>query len=692
MAQRQSPQAQPVVTMAGKSKDPLVNALAYCVAPQNEKHQTDLVPIIEELLNIRNGSKVTLNGVIDQRHEVGPNVIQRFQNKINNVLGRKEGAAELCLVYGGATKIKSYVFESSEISEIRGASAILDWLNTDTPIGFVKKHTLPKECILYSSGGNIVAFAPTNLGNAFATHIEQMYTEHTITGQSVAVSVEIRLIELAFGRYPEKWALGELRKQLDSNHTIHALLSQSFGRDPKDISFAAMRDQFNIIKGFGELITVATSAQLARRDSENMGSDQYMRPFAHEELTPWVEKCYTSDVRPASVIDKDEQISLSTERKRMVGRAVKYEINQTKTSDNWQIPSIRRWDEEYNAFLQTNNLRRNELPTNATITPARSFEEVADACAGKSKSIGVIYVDGNNLGQRYATMSSLRAYRDFSKQLTEQTKSYVFRALHKYITCFNKEQKYIQPFEIIAIGGDDCFIVVPGDVALQIAYEIGAAFNDFEPRKSPSTHQQVRHRFGISQTQQPSLSVSAGVVIADHKTPFFLLERLVNDLLKSAKKASRLYQTGTIDFISLTSLGAVSDSIDTIRDAYTYADHTQLTARPYTWEELNFIINRVKSIKKELAGQNFNSHLYRIANVMHTQGRLASDLELQSTVTNYKKNNQKLEGIALAASYLTPTPSTTAQALDTLSLWHNHHGKYETILVDLLETLDLIRP
>jgi len=32
------------------------------------------------------------------------------------------------LVYGGATKIKGYVFEAPKLPEIRGASALLDWV------------------------------------------------------------------------------------------------------------------------------------------------------------------------------------------------------------------------------------------------------------------------------------------------------------------------------------------------------------------------------------------------------------------------------------------------------------------------------------------------------------------------------------------------------------------------------------
>src|SRR5438128_1797387 len=36
----------------------------------------------------------------------------------------------IALVYGGATKIKGYVFEAPKLPEIRGASALLDRINT----------------------------------------------------------------------------------------------------------------------------------------------------------------------------------------------------------------------------------------------------------------------------------------------------------------------------------------------------------------------------------------------------------------------------------------------------------------------------------------------------------------------------------------------------------------------------------
>ena len=42
------------------------------------------------------------------------------------------------LVYGGATKIKQYVFEAAKLSDIRGASALLDRINLSDIPGFFK--------------------------------------------------------------------------------------------------------------------------------------------------------------------------------------------------------------------------------------------------------------------------------------------------------------------------------------------------------------------------------------------------------------------------------------------------------------------------------------------------------------------------------------------------------------------------
>src|SRR5207253_1002052 len=91
---------------------------------------------------------------------------------------------QIALVYGGATKIKGYVFEAPKLPEIRGASALLDRINQkdlpklwDEALGA----ELGAECIVYASGGNLLAFAPTGFGQRLANQIEQTYTRETLT-------------------------------------------------------------------------------------------------------------------------------------------------------------------------------------------------------------------------------------------------------------------------------------------------------------------------------------------------------------------------------------------------------------------------------------------------------------------------------------------------------------------------------
>ena len=121
-------------------------------------------------------------------------------------LGRGEPLANVALVYGGATRIKGYVFESPRLPEIRGASGLLDRINrVDLPALFGARFDAPAdaaaaarsrawfaarggaapleapECVLYA-GGNLLALAPASLGEALQAAIEAWYAMETLVG------------------------------------------------------------------------------------------------------------------------------------------------------------------------------------------------------------------------------------------------------------------------------------------------------------------------------------------------------------------------------------------------------------------------------------------------------------------------------------------------------------------------------
>jgi CRISPR-associated protein Cmr2 len=68
-----------------------------------------------------------------------------LQNKYPNLWNQP---GKIGLVYGGATKIKQYVFDEAKLPDIRGASALLDRINlVDLPAFFNKSFESPSDKI-----------------------------------------------------------------------------------------------------------------------------------------------------------------------------------------------------------------------------------------------------------------------------------------------------------------------------------------------------------------------------------------------------------------------------------------------------------------------------------------------------------------------------------------------------------------
>jgi CRISPR-associated protein Cmr2 len=127
--------------------------------------------------------------------------------------------AKVALVYGGATKIKGYVFEAPALPEIRGASALLEWVNDHRIAAIWRDHLgddLGSSSIIYAGGGSFLAFAPAAKGAELASLIEQEFTCQTLTANSVAVAETFTLLELRYGCRPlDFWVEDFLREWRD---------------------------------------------------------------------------------------------------------------------------------------------------------------------------------------------------------------------------------------------------------------------------------------------------------------------------------------------------------------------------------------------------------------------------------------------------------------------------------------------
>ena len=176
------------------------------------------------------------------------------------------GNPKVALLMGGATKIKQYVFESARLPEIRGASGLLDRINLyELPALFAKQPSWLREfdagqpdspekaeadqlvaqvrtwfqgrynveppdceeCIIYASGGEVLAFAPLKLAVALTEAIEGLYTQQTLSANSTAVWRPCALAELRFGLCPWQFWLPEFSSL--ANETVRALVQGYYG-------------------------------------------------------------------------------------------------------------------------------------------------------------------------------------------------------------------------------------------------------------------------------------------------------------------------------------------------------------------------------------------------------------------------------------------------------------------------------
>ncbi|NOK59501.1 MAG: CRISPR/Cas system-associated protein Cas10, large subunit of type III CRISPR-Cas system [Chloroflexi bacterium AL-W] len=559
------------------------------------------------------------------------------------------------LVYGGATKIKQYVFEAPKLPEIRGASAILDRINLVDLRLLWDQQGLTHQMIIYASGGSILGFAPGDQAEQLAQDIEQTYTRETLLANSVAVSRTFSLLEVLFGVNTHKYGLPEFKD--DWKHPeLRQNLEKYYYDPPRAHDIAEVTRRFINRKNFGELITLL--ATMANRRREGLGGstdgNNLRRDIPHYPILPLAQKCQTSDIRAAIIrppFDSTMLLSEASARKAYAGRFVK-KTDTKRTNDfaddiSWyyrgphsavsaaeeeidNFPALQSWEERWEAWFKKSGanspyaqmLKRQQI---IEVAAAQDVDDIGATATSRANGyIGMIYADGDRVGQRIATLKTPDDFTTFSNQLSEAALKAVFIALGKHLKPHNKKNgSYIHPFEIITIGGDDLLLLVPGDKALEIAttiaYEFETGITDDKTTRQVGRYQGTIEPDFTSYT--PNIGISAGVVIAPENTPIFFMQKLAEDLLKNAKKLSKTKQSGgAIDFMILKSITMVTDQLDTFRrKAYGVNPqpgkqmHAEFTARPFLWHELVGLLETVRELKQAHLPR---SQLYRINEVV----------------------------------------------------------------------------
>lgn len=193
--------------------------------------------------------------------------------------------------------------------------------------------------------------------------------------------------------------------------------------------------------------------------------------------------------------------------------------------------------------------------------------------------VAVIYGDGNNMGNVVMNIKSPFEMMYFSRKLDEITKKSVYDAIYDVLGEKSK-------FEVIALGGDDVFIIVPADKSLEISNKIIKNFDS---------------AFNCD------ITMSVGICISKYKTPIRNMFEIAQGKLKSAKKITRNSKKkhGSVDLIVLESNDTINGSSNKNANLF-----------PMLQDEFERIIQVVKNMKKD--NNIKRSQLYKLRYAANT--------------------------------------------------------------------------
>ncbi|WP_008308400.1 type III-B CRISPR-associated protein Cas10/Cmr2 [Leptolyngbya sp. PCC 6406] len=582
--------------------------------------------------------------------------------------------SKIGLVYGGATKIKQYVFEASKLQDIRGASALLDRINLVDLPGFFADDEAPSqlwltenfpaqdgnlglaqalipELIVYSTGGNILAFCPVAYVDDLANAIEKRYTAETLTANSCAVGDSFRFLELRFGLLKDDISQTPWLEWYRQN-PAHPLVTASFGQVGADLT-----TQFKERKSFNELVRrLAVRFNQRRSGDDRFATERPSRRYPPMfETHPYGRRDGPERrlaVSQAKQLPGEPRFSDATARKRIVGQKVKRETQRTgwftQEQFGWQPGRLESWTRRFEDFLTEQGQWPQYDPDHCRPEEARSLREIGNASQG---FVAYIYADGNNMGGYIQTITTAEEYQQFSAVVSVATEHAVYQALKTHLhphqlhgitdpESADRNGVWVHPFEILTIGGDDVMLVVPANQALAIAQTLSEQFEVLLVEQNPA--------FGLTQTPSQEalsaihryrpttakpaicqLSMSAGVLVTAENTPIYYAENLTNQLLKSAKKQAKHlkkeygYQGGTIDFLVMKAVTMLSSTVSRFREdglIFGTQPHLKLYGAPYTLHEIGGLLETAQALKQA----NFpRSQLYQIRTLLERGKRTA---------------------------------------------------------------------
>ncbi len=565
--------------------------------------------------------------------------------------------------------IKGYVFSTSRLKEIRGASSRLDYLNRYETVQEAKSQGAT--CI-YAHGGSALFLIDAQKAEALGRAVQKLYRERTGGGAAITYAIQPLL-------------------DLDAQDT----------QDVEKIKKVKMPDTLELLRW--RLRSEKNSPGIQNRpetehdaQAEESGSGRLILPshpffalcsscgtFYAEEMLP----------DPDDPANAQDLYCRSCYEKRFEDRTVKDDIRkmlrsagEQHFSDKTLWERILRVLSEQGYDFSARPDRPNDFNVFRTFTQGKDY-------------LGLIYADANGMGKKLEKLTTLQQVGDFAHEVDEA----VFQAMGHAIAEHLPVQGNLFPFDILLVGGDDIVMVVPATKALQVAHTLADQFQ----KLTEKAMQKCNLEKFINEC-----TLSVGVVLAPVKYPFYLQQTLAEDVLKAAKKAGSPHmekpgdqnkqdkpdEQTRINFVVLTG----STSLDYQKmyqelhrkplPGAIHKDEFYATLRPYTLSQMTGLLRDLREGNGKRLGR---TKLHQLREAILKLNRTTTILEALALLRNWRSSERIfIEG--LVDQWDTREPQQ--KRAETLFPWYRESEPakndkktiYRTPLLDFIELYDFV--
>ncbi|QBD78671.1 hypothetical protein EPA93_22855 [Ktedonosporobacter rubrisoli] len=499
----------------------------------------------------------------------------------------------LSLIAFDTDHIKQFVFGTSKLKEIRGASSLLDYLNRRTMLELASSEKYKAVCI-YANGGAGQFYIESDKAEAFIRGLQAEYRK--LTGGAASLSYAIHALPEGVNRaniedtvLKAEFELLDWKLQENKQHppSVLALPSLPFMRHCsscgveyacadeilEDVISSKSRDEEDEENNEEEANGVYCESCLRKR-----GQDRNVKRII-SKILPEADISTSSEEFKRRV----EGVVTTNEKKKGVGEALWMRV----------LPGLHNQDYKFDV-----NIER----------PA-DFNEFANF-KGAKQYLALVYADANNMGQAFAKCKTIPEKRKLAQAVDEAILQALCVAINEHLQIerhLKPEEQLTEearkhpifPFDILLLGGDDMLIAVPASAALDVALSVTKKFHELM-----SNH-----------------TLSVGVVLAPIRYPFGLLLDMVESTLKFAKKAGSEARAqartegkedkiddSRINFMVVT--GSNSNDFEAIYDETYYKRYKDYrkekfyaTLRPYKPEDLGLLLDMIRESDKKRLGR-----------------------------------------------------------------------------------------